>query len=276
MRGRTIIISLAAMLSVLIIASMFVGTGVVDVTKVSFLGAQVPLDEPMAGSATLAMSPSVYLNHSKVVGQTFSLGIDVSGPVDMNLYSWQLNITWGKDVTKGTNVLNVTKIVAGSFLSAPKLTSSEELGGVVMNVTNNGARTSAFAESVLGDTHGVNGTGRLAIVEFEVVGIGSIDIKINTVGTLRTMLLDYTGAEITVTGTTDCYFRNRRIGDTDNDGDTDFDDLSNVIAHYTYPAGPLGYDRECDFEDNFNGYVDFDDLSILIGWYTYPKGPLDP
>jgi len=276
MRGRTIIISLAAMLSVLLIASVFIGAGIVDVTKVSFLNAQVPLDEPTAGSATLAMSPSVYLDHSKVVGQTFSLGIDVSGPADMNLYAWQLNITWGKDVTKNTDVLNLVKIVPGSFLNDPKLTSSEELGGVVINVTDNGVGSSCFTESILGDTHGVNNTGRLATAEFEVVGIGSIDIKINTVGTFRTMLLDYNGDEITVTGTTDCYFRNRRVGDTDNDGDTDFDDLSTLIAHYTYPPGPLGYDRESDLEDNFNGYVDFDDLSMLIGWYTYPKGPLDP
>jgi hypothetical protein len=277
MRGKTKLISLVAMLSVLLVVSVVFGTGVVNVDKVSFLNAPFPRVEPNAGSATLAFSSSYYLNHSKVVNQEFSIGIDVSGSSTMNLYTWQLNVTWGKDITKGTNVLNLSRITAGSFLSGPKLTSSEELGGKVINSTSYAARYSCFSETVLGDTPGVNGTGRLATLVFKVVGIGSINIKISTVGSLPTKLLDYAGNEITLSATpTDCYFRNRRIGDTDNDGDTDFDDLSNLIACYTYPPGPLGYNRECDFEGFYNGAVDFDDFSVLIGWYTYPPGPLNP
>jgi len=276
MRGKTKLVSLVVMLSVLLVVSVVFGTGVIDVTKVSFLNAPSPPVEPNAGSATLAFSSSVYLNHSKVVDEEFSIGIDVSGAADMNLYTWQLNVTWGKDMTLGMNVLNLSRITAGSFLSVPKLTSSEELGGKVINSTNYAAGYSCFSETVLGDTHGVNNTGRLATLVFKVIGIGSIDIKISTAGSLPTKLLDYTGAEISVGTPTGAYFRNRKIGDADNDGDVDFDDFSLISAHYTYPAGPLGYGRECDFEGAWNGAVDFDDFSLLSAWYTYPKGPLVP
>lgn len=162
MRGRKRIFSLVALLSAVLVVSIVFASGIIDVPKLTFMSApESSTVEPASSSSsiTLSVSPSAYLNRSKIAGEKFQFHIDISGPTDMNLFSWQVNVTWKRDSYTNERILNVSRIIPGAFLGAPKDTSSEALGGVVINSTDNAMGYTAFAETVLGNVPGVNGIG---------------------------------------------------------------------------------------------------------------------
>jgi len=309
MRGRKRIISIIAVLSVMLVFSGVFASGVIDVSKLSLLGggtAEPPVEplSPGPGSIKLFVDsgtyfPShpvpryrngTYLNRLKTVGQTVKFHINISSEIgpgkNISLFAWQLNVTW--DPT----ILSAKRIFPGEFLNrtaSPDKTAADRLRAIgkpwVMNKTDNAKGYSAFSDSILRNYPGINGSGRLATIEFLVVGYGSTDISISLTGTHRTKLLDRGKADITPSSVDifNGYFRNKWPGDVSVESGErviDFDDLQSVIYWYTYPAGDLkalyGYNRECDFEGQFNGIVDFDDLQVVIYWYTYPKGDLNP
>jgi len=306
MRGRKRIISLIAVLSVILIVSGVFASGVIDVSKLSLLGGEVEPLSPGPGDIKLFVDSGIrypshpvpryrngtYLDYTKTVGQTVRFHINISSEIgpgkNISLFAWHLNITWD------SSILSAKRIFPGEFLNrtaSPDKTAADRLRAIgkpwVMNKTDNTKGYSAFADSILRNYPGINGSGRLATIEFTVVGYGSTDISISlTGGTHPTKLLNRGKADITPSSSADIfngYFRNKWPGDVSVESGEriiDFDDFSLVIYWYTYPAGDLtalyGYNRECDFEGDFDGTVDFDDFSLVIYWYTYPKGDLNP
>ena len=194
---------------------------------------------------------------------TTTFHVNVTGVTD--LYTWQLNITWDP------SILNVSSIIPGEFLAlSDNQTSSEALGGVVINFTNNAEGYTGMAESILGDVLGITGSGRLVSIEFLVVGYNSTDLTISLTGTLPTTLMNSTVLPDGQPGIisfvkTDGYFRNKYAGDTDGDKDVDFDDFNAFLGSYLKTSAMPGYDLEADFD--YDGDTDFDDFGMFLGNY---------
>jgi len=218
MRGRTKLVSLAAIFAVLLTVSLVFASGVLDVSTFSFLGAP-GMDEPASPGTTVFVGPRYYFKDYTLqpVGSTFTVQINISTTDALDLYTWQVNMTWNRAL------LNVTGFIPGEFLArSPNQTSTEVLGGVVINAINNTAGTSAASETILGVIAGIAGptSGRLVSVQFKVVGYGSCNLVIQTTGNLATSLLDTTGTTITYTATNG-YFSNKLIGDINGDRSVD-------------------------------------------------------
>jgi hypothetical protein len=128
--------------------------------------------------------------------------------------------------------LNVSRIIPGEFLArADNETSSETLGGVVTNSTDNVPSYGLFAESILGDVAGISGNGTLVSIEFLVLEYGWTDLNISVSGTLPTTLLDSAGISVTFT-TVGGYFRNKIPGDIDGDRDVDPFDYTDFRVNF--------------------------------------------
>jgi len=190
------------------------------------------------------------------VGSTFTVHVNVTDVAD--LFTWQLNMSWDP------SILNISNIDAiGGFLTqSVNDTSSEALGGVVINATNNVEGYTAMAESILANVSGITGSGQLVSIEFLVVGYGNSDIIISASEPLPTMLLNSTGATITFTPT-DGFFRNKLKGDIDGDRDVDFPDFTAFLTSWLKVSGQPGYNREADTD--VDGDVDFSDFTAFLG-----------
>jgi len=260
MRGRTKLISLAAILTIMLTVSMVFASGILDVSKLSFQPTAGGLDELTAGTANLFVNPKNTVDSTKQPpSSTFQVHINTSG-TGYDLFTWQINLTYNK------NIINVNKLI---YLTRATLDTSSEVLGLVINVTDNVMGYSAFSETILGNVAGVSGVYRLATVEFIVKGHGSTNIIISQVGPLKTTLLDSFGVEITPT-ITNGYFRNKYPGDVNGDktvGSSDFIALQGCYG--TSPPNPV-YNKECDF--NVDDYVGSSDFITLQGNYgkTFP------
>jgi len=208
------------------------------------------------------IGPSV-IDHTLQPYNTTTFHVNVTGVTD--LYTWQVNITWDP------SVLNVSSIIPGEFLAlSDNQTSSEVLGGVVIDFTNNAEGYTGMAESILGDISGISGEGRLVSIEFLVVGYNSTDLTISLTGTLPTTLLNSTVMPDGQPGIisfvkTDGYFRNKYAGDTDGDKDVDFEDFMIFLGSYLKTSVHPFYDREADFD--YDGDTDFEDFMDFLGNY---------
>jgi len=268
MRGKTKLISIIAILSIVMFVSAVFASGLVDVTEISLLSIGES-DELTAGTASIYVNPPYVKDSAKQVGSFFTVYVNISGVSD--LYTWQINITWTKDkIVPTRDVIQVNRLIGNEFLARSANPTSTETLGLVINSTDNTQRTSGFSETILGDVGGISGNGVLVGIEFKVIGYGSCDIIISTTGRLPTKLLDSAGGTITITTKTDGYFRNKYPGDINGDktvGSGDFSILAGCYA--TSPPNPL-YNREADFD--LNNYVGSEDFSVLAGSYgtTYP------
>lgn len=111
-------------------------------------------------------------------GQSFSLGIAVSGVTDLFAYQFDIGFDPG--------VLAATGITEGSFL--PTGGPTLFLPGTIDNI----AGTITFtAGLLLGPVPGVNGSGTLATIDFEALALGT-----SAIGLSGGILLDSTLAEI--------------------------------------------------------------------------------
>lgn len=258
MRGRTKLLSLAVAFSIMLLMSAVYASGIVSVSTFSFL-AGLPV-EPNAITGSVFVDPLNTVDSTKQPPSTVTIHINITGESD--LFTWQLNITYNKDI------LNINRLIAGDFLGATKDTSSEVLGSVI-NVTDNGNGYASFSETVLGDVAGVGGNGRLVSIEFLVVGYGSTDVVISLTGALATVLIDSAGVAVTPSKT-DGYFRNKYPGDVNGDKLIGSGDFSLLAASYGSIQGQPAYNKECDF--NVDGLVGSGDFSVLAANYgqSYP------
>jgi len=210
-----------------------------------------------SSTTTVFVDPSNVINKTLQAGSKFTVHVNVSDVND--LFTWQVNMSWD------SSILNVSRIIPGEFLArADNQTSSEALGGVVINSTDNAQGYGLFAESILGDVAGINGNGSLVSIEFLVVDYGWTDLNITVSGTLPTMLLDSEGGTITY-NKTDGYFSNKLLGDIDDDVDVDFDDFILFAASYGTSVGEPFYNPEADLDNDDD--VDFDDFIIFAANY---------
>jgi len=267
MRGRKKLFILAALLSIILIVSVVFSSGLVDISKVLLGGSSGP--SPLASSSTpvVSMDPPAVANSSAQAGNVTEFHVNITLVTD--LFAWQINMSWN------ASILNVNNIIAGEFLNvgaAPNYTTSSPAPdglGFVINVTDNAVGYTAMGESILGADRGVSDNGTLVTIEFLVVGYGSTDLTISTIGILPTTLLDNASVSIP-NDKTDGYFRNKYNGDIDGDWDSDYDDWLLFVSSYLKTSGVPGYNIEVDVEPD--GDVDYDDFLGFVSGYlkTFP------
>jgi len=256
MRGKTKVISLAAMLSIFLVASMVFANGVVDVSKMS-LFSSTPV-EPDSPGTTVFVDPDAIIKDyydagGYEIGDTLTVHVNVTTDVVLGIFSYQVNLTWN------TAVLNFTGISSyGDFLAktgSPYGTSRIEKIDSASNVTG----YATVAETILGEYAGITDSGRLFTVTFEIIGYGCSNIVIGTGGSLPTTLLDSTGAEMTYS-TINGYFKNKLLGDSNGDGVVSVADMGLLSAMWTGVVGALPYNRDAD--NNDDGVITVGDMGV--------------
>jgi len=211
-----------------------------------------------SSTTTVFVDPLNLINETLQAGSKFTVHVNVSDVND--LFTWQVNMSWD------SSILNVSRIIPGEFLArADNQTSSEALGGVVINSTDNAQGYGLFAESILGDVAGISGNGSLVSIEFLVVDYGSTDLNISVSGTLPTVLLDSAGGTITY-NKTDGYFSNKILGDIDGDGDVDGFDFGTFALAFGSEKGEPRYNPEADLDHDgdIDGF-DFGTFALNFG-----------
>ena len=256
--GRKKLFGIAALLSLLLIFPLALGANVINLADLPFLGGP-----ETSSSTTVYADPSKVLNETLQAGKNFTVHLNVSDVSD--LFTWQININWN------SSMLNVSRIIPGEFLArSDNDTSSEALGGIMINSTDNLGGSSLFAESILANVSGVTepDNDTLVSIEFLVLEYGWTDVNIIVTGDFPTTLLDSAGSNITFTIVgyySSFYFRNTIPGDIDVDGDTDWEDFSDFAwAFDTHGPPQVGtpdpkYDRQADL--NLDGDIDWEDFS---------------
>ena len=211
-----------------------------------------------SSTTTVFVDPLNLINETLQAGSKFTVHVNVSDVND--LFTWQVNMSWD------SSILNVSRIIPGEFLArADNQTSSEALGGVVINSTDNAQGYGLFAESILGDVAGISGNGSLVSIEFLVVDYGSTDLNISVSGTLPTVLLDSASGTITY-NKTDGYFSNKILGDIDGDGDVDKFDFGAFALAFGSEKGEPRYNPEADLDHDgdIDGF-DFGTFALNFG-----------
>ena len=257
MRGRTKLISIATMLSIIFIASAVFASGLVNVSKTSLLGYTPML--PDAGESIFVDPSKIivdYINNPGYqIGNTLSVHVNVSSVTD--LFSYQVNVTWSP------SMLNYTGVTYGDFLARTGSsygTSRIEPTVFASNVTG----FASIAETILGNVGGISGGGRLFTIQFKIIGYGSTTINLSGAGTLPTTLLNSAGGSMAFTAANG-FFRNKIIGDIDGDHDVDGVDFGRFAPSYGSIIGWPKYDPECDLD--YDGGIDGVDFGLFAPNY---------
>jgi len=245
MRGRTKLVSLATLITILVTSSMVFASGVIDASKVSLLS-QPPM-EPMAGSPRIFIDPNAIikdyvLDPGYQIGNILNVRVNVSDVTD--LFSYQVNLTWT------TSMLNFTGVTYGDVLSSTG--SPYGSSGAIEKIAPayNETGTALVAETILGNVAGVSKNGTLFTAQFEILGYGCARIYITTGGLFPTLLLDSAGADITPTAIGNGYFKNKLQGDANGDRIVNVADMGVTSARWTGAPGTLPYDRDSDCNDD--------------------------
>jgi hypothetical protein len=261
---RKKLLIIAVLLSLLLIFPLALGANVMNLGDLPFFGGSVT-----SSSTTVIADPSKVLDVALQAGNKFTVHLNVSDVSD--LFTWQINMNWN------SSMLNVSRIIPGEFLARSlNDTSSEALGGVVINSTDNGGGSSLFAESILANVSGIPGpaNGSLVSIEFLVLEYGWTDLNITVSGDFPSTLLDSAGTSITFTTVgyySSFYFRNKLVGDIDGDRDVDWMDFGDFAGAYgsqgppQVPVPDPDYNREADLD--LDGDVDWMDFGDFAGHY---------
>jgi hypothetical protein len=256
MRGRTKVISLAAILLVIISSSMVFVSGILDPSRISLLGF-TPI-EPDAGTPTVFIDPNKiikdYVNDPGYqIGDTLLIPVNVTDMTD--LFAYQVNVTWKP------SMLNYVGVVYGDFLERTgSLDGTSRIEPTVLADNVNGFVS--IAETILGDVAGISGAGRLFTIEFLITGYGATNLGISAGGLLPTKLLDSTGVEMTI-ASADGYFKNKLNGDASGDGAVNILDMGTLSGRWTGAPSALPYDR--DIDNNDDGVINILDMGITSG-----------
>jgi hypothetical protein len=244
---------IAASLSALLVVPLVFSLKLVNPAEFPLLSGVVT---PSSSSPTVLVDPSNVIDEAFQAGSTFTVNVNVSELSD--LFTWHVKVSWN------TNVLNVSSVSYGEFLS--QTISPDETSSSIEDVISvfNDAGYAWVAESVLGEYPGVSGNGCLASIEFLVVDYGCTDININVTENMPTKMLDSSGSNISFT-TVNGYFSNKILGDIDGDGDVDRYDFGTFAGAYGTVEEDPDYDVECDFDRD--GDVDRYDFGTFAGNY---------
>ena len=242
MRGRTKLISLAAIFAVILVTSMVFASGAINVSKLRLFSTPVYPDQVPNVFVDPEATIGDYVNDPGfLIGDFVQVNVNITDATD--LFSYQVNVTW----TPGT--LGFTQIVSyGDFLA--RTGSSYGTSRIEPTyIANNTSGIASIAETILGDVGGITGSGRLFTIEFEILDYGCAYIEIGTAGELPTKLLDSTGAEIAYT-TTGGFFKNKLSGDANGDRTVNILDSGTLSSRWTGAPGALPYDRCVDNNDD--------------------------
>lgn len=139
-------------------------------------------------AGTISVQPAA---PSEIVGQTFTLSVNITGATD--LYGYQFDI--GFDPT----LLMATSVAEGAFLATGGPTIF--LPGTIDNV---GGSIGAIGDILNGAVTGVNGSGDLVDVKFRAIGAGSASVQLFNVIALDSVGLGLTettaGSTVSITG----------------------------------------------------------------------------
>jgi len=258
---------IVALLSAILIVSVVFSSGAIDVLTLSLESPPATAGAPESSSQEVLVDPHTtikdYVNDPGYqIGDTFQVHVNITDAVD--LFSWQLNISWDP------SMLNVTDVIASEFLNRTyptANTTSHELGFVI-NKADNVTGYTASGESILGGDTGVSGSGRLVTIEFQVVDYGYTTLNISVSGDLPTILLnstlDSTAFDIYVFRDMNGWFDNRITGDSDSNGVVTISDMGEVSDRWTAPPGILPYARFVDWDPvGGNGIITISDMGIV-------------
>jgi len=251
---RKKLVAVAALLSALLFFPLTLAANVMNVADLPFFSS--PLE---SSSTTVLADPPHVLNASLQAASTFTVNVNISDVSD--LFTWQINLNWN------ASILNVSRILPGEFLArSVNETSSEALGGLVINSTDNAQGYSLFAESILANVTGISGNGTLVSIEFLVLDYGWTHLNLTVTGDFPTTLLDSAGTNMTI-ATANGYFSNKIPGDIDGDKDVDPFDFSEFRVAYgskgppQVPTPDLNYNLQADLD--LDGDVDPFDFSTF-------------
>ena len=127
---------------------------------------------PALAAPILSITPST---NNVVVGQSFSLFLNVSSAVD--LYGWQVNVNYGP-----AGLLTATSFTPGLFLGSGT-------SGITGTINNGTATILALANSRTGFTPGVSGSGVLAELFFTAANAGTATVSISNIRLLNSNLI---------------------------------------------------------------------------------------
>jgi len=265
MRGKTKVVSLVAMFSVIVVTSLVFASGAINVSKMSLFGTPM---EPNQDGTEILIAPATIIGDFEApgygIGDTVSVAVNVVG-VPGTLYTYQVNVTW----TPG--MLNYTGVTYGFVLYnrvSPSGSSARSRVDPDYNQTfvaaSNETGFASVAETVLEAPTVGSADGTLFTLHFVIQNYGYTKIDIGMGGILPTELLDDAGLDIPFT-TASGYFRNALTGDANIDKTVNvFDILAIKLCWGLYP-GHQDYVREYDVNDD--GIINvFDILTIKANW----------
>lgn len=267
MRGRKRIISVVFLFSVVLIVSMVLASGLVDVPLMNLLA---PEAGPLS-TAPISVYPSAVIKDHLLLpeGATFFVHVNISDVSD--LFTWQLNVTWNKAL------LNASRIVTGNNATyilyqtgSANKTASFKLGWVI-NATDNAKGDAGIADTILDNRAPPTGVtnsswNRMVSIEFKVVGYGACNLTISSTGNLQTKLLDSANPpNIIAYASTNGYFRNALNGDANIDKAVNVFDIGAVKSRWGTTPASLNWIREYDV-NNDNVINIFDIGLVKTNW----------
>lgn len=125
-----------------------------------------------SSTTTFYVDPSSVIDSSLTPGNSFIVDVNVSDAID--LFAWQIYISWDG------MVLSATDIVFGDFLAA------QPCGTVEISNIDNPAGLAMIAQVTLGQYSGVDGDGWLCSITFLVETLGETILDIDNSSTLYT------------------------------------------------------------------------------------------
>lgn len=198
--------------------------------------------------ASAASSAALYLDPSTIewtIHFDFAVTLKIDNVTD--LHDWQAELEWDPQI------LNCTGIYDGDFFN-------DSIYTIKSSVDQTGGWAYMFDQLESGHTlPGVNGSGTLASILFNVIAVGECILSLN-----HTKLFD-SSPELVSTPP--------NLGDYNNDSTVNMRDISSVILHFWSSVGSPGYDPNADFDAD--GFVDLFDLQCSI-WnfnHHYPPYP---
>ena len=262
MRGRTKVVSLAALLSIIIVTSVIFASGSVNVSELSLFNTPM---EPDQGGEEVFIDPATvikdYVNDPGYqIGDELNVTVRIAGVAD--LYSYQVNVTWA------VGMLNYTGVTYGNVLysrSSPYGSSSHNLDlNHTIVMASNETGFGSIAETVLGNPSAPSPDGILITIHFEIRDYGFTWINIGMAGRLPTMLLDSTNSTVSFTPIGG-YFRNGLSGDANLDQTVNVFDILAVKSRWGYTPASPDWIREYDINDD--GAINvFDILAVKANW----------
>ena len=196
--------------------------------------------ESSATEPTIYIDPEQTVNETLKTGTSFFIDINIANVTDLMGYDFRL--------TFNSSILNAVSVTVGDFFTDPHVWHTK--------INNNAGFVRFAVTPPLGTTLGWNGSGRLATIEFQVMGYGESLLEQKGF----TKLGDPQGIEV-VHITLDGYFSNKIPGDVNGDGIVDNFDLSRMGNAYGYKPNDPNWDSPCDI--NSDDIVDVFDLLIV-------------